>query len=240
MKECPACRELFDGSDVCPRCGCPTVGLVSWEETALPRQLKGRYNLLREWGEMGQGKYLLKNVDGSQYCIVQTIPPGEAGEDFIGKLEKIRKGGYAFLPAFYELVSDPSGERCCLYECREELSLQDIVERENPVGKEAFEVMRSQLYALLERLDRAGICHGQISLASLGLSGNGVVLKDYGCAAGRMENAKPDRERMEEILKRLSTGEWQSGEGAAAPSGLKRFWTKLFTRPGNEEEAEDQ
>lgn len=215
-KECPACGELYDSRMMsCPWCGCPAdfgPGTIM----RFPGHLWQQYEVISCRQDLSGTIWRVRGKRDGVLCRLRVLPQSEETAAFLRILEKIQKDGTGpgCSAQIFRISRGGHGEDPWYsFECIDDMNLQDLIERENPVGEEQAEILRESMRSVMDRLGAYGFAHGCLDLSSFALRGDSVVLTDYGDGHLYREDAR----RIAAIYQRLRKGYWGRYSPAAKP-----------------------
>lgn len=215
-KECPACHELYDSRRMaCPWCSCP-ADLGSGFSMRFPGHLWQRYEVISFREDISGIIWRVRGRPDGALRRLRVLPQSEETAIFLRILERIRdeEGSAGSSAAICEISRGGHGEDPWYsFECIDDLNLQDLVERENPVGEEQAGILLESMRSVMDRLAVYGFSHGSLGLSSFALRGNSVVLTDFGNGHQYQE----DDRRIMAIYQRIRKGYWGRYRPAAKP-----------------------
>lgn len=235
-RECFACRKTYDSAlAACPYCGCPQ-DYVSRKKPEFPASLREHFQILSwEDGFLDDREDLriwrVRDRKSGRVCRMRILQEDAGTDRFLEKLSALRDGRPYQTAEIYEIVRGSPGA-CSWYsfENVDDLSILDMLERENPVGEEQAQMIFESMQSVWRNLRPYGFEHGSLDLSSFALRGSEVILRDYGDGILR----ESDRVRIEEIYQRIRKGYWIRSRPETPEDEKRRggFFGKLFRRKG--------
>ncbi len=208
MRICIHCQKEYEtSSQNCPWCGYP-VGLNGFPPGVIADSLQGKYELIH----MKNSVWTLWDGSKQQKVSCHPIPAGAAGDRIMEVLDVAKRCQSADpYPELMEICREGKKEGYYLTEYVGGISLQTILQRENPPSLSTADRLAAKLEILSNRLAKAPLHHGGLNLEILKETETGEILPaGYGSRVGITD--REDRLQILRIMMRIYSGEWHFAE----------------------------
>ncbi|HEX5631598.1 MAG TPA: protein kinase, partial [Gemmatimonadales bacterium] len=186
----------------------------------LAADLAPRYTLVRKLGEGGMGMvFEFRDTRLERAVAVKVLKPelasAEAAERFMREARTLAQVSHPNIVPIFDVQHTASGLYCIMMELVQGPTLRDVLEQ-GPLPATRVREVGIQLLSALEQAHRVGVVHRDVKPSNIFLSGDRVLLGDFGIAS----SPRRDDETLTRPGQRLGTPPYMSPEQhAALPTG---------------------
>jgi hypothetical protein len=210
MRICVNCgNEYPESFSECPLCGYP-AWLNGYPETEYVHFLRNRFDLIR----VRDGKWVLWDGMLQRKLLCRRIPAGMEGDQMLELLHLVQ--AYESVkpyPKLVEVCREAEEEGYYLTEDVNGITLQEIVQRQNPPDVSYTDQIAGEVYALMSWLSASPFHHGSLNLGNLVILQDGSIVPD-GYGKNIRISAEEDILQLLRILLRMYSGEWEKLESS--------------------------